>query len=604
LKLVFSSFILSFLFVHCTLHAESAELNDFLLRASVKTFDCPVDEMVPQLERYLQDDNLPVKQQFRLKVLKSHWLICVGKFKQAVELLENVVNNPALDQSSHSHASANYQIGFILDVQENPQRCEYYRHAERLAKGRFDDIYLSAQLGQITVCDKESEGLGQKLGRLYALLEEFVVKGDEAAIAHIHNNIGLLYGSIGQNSLAAEQYEKSYLMGLNVYEEKNQIAPLISLISALMGSGDFNKALNMIEQLRKANLHVNTPLSNIWLHYAQARYAYQTGDYASLGNSLWKWDVFQTQVSNKQLAGLYRWYAAALCLYEQNEGCVRQYLADVVEKKSAYQTTMDNNQFYLRFIVQIHLFLGDIPAAQQSFEHFADVIVKKIQTQQASAKVLGVANLHAEVLALEANLAKAEQQRYQSMVIIALVILLLASLVYFTFVRTYLRRMATDPLTGLLIENAALQAIKQIGKPKQGKANAVAIFDVNNFTQVNSQFGHMVGELALKSVANCLKQVTREQDIVGRMGAGQFVVCLKNIEDAPAKAFFERIQSVLENTEFSSGIGEKINIDSSMSIYMSPDSFHDVDEVLFEIRDALIKAYKALPESAGTPFGY
>jgi diguanylate cyclase (GGDEF)-like protein len=570
----------------------------------VKTFDCPADNMVPELERYLLDDILPSKQKLRLKVLKAHWLICVGKFKPARTLLETVINSPALVQDSHSTASANYQIGFILDVQENPQRCEYYRLAEQLAKERFDDIYLSAQLGQITVCDNESEGISKKLGRLYALLEEFTDKKDQAAITYIHNNIGLLYGSIGQNALAAEQYEKSYLLGLNVYEGKNQVAPLISVISAHMGSGDFDKAKSMIERLRKANLQVNTPLSNIWLHYAEARYSYQTADYKGLRNSLRKWRVFEAQVSNEQLAGFYRWYKAALCLYEQDKICVEQYFADVGQDKSTYQTNIDKNKGYLRFIVQAHLFLGDIPAAQQSFRHFAEVIIKKVQTQQTSGKVLGVAKLHVDILALEANLAKAEQQRYQSMAMIALIILLIASVIYFIFVRPYLRKMVTDPLTGLLNERAALQAIKHIVKPIRGKTNALALFDVNDFTKVNSQFGHMAGELSLKSVANCLKQVTRERDIVGRVGADQFVVCLKNIEDATAKAFFERIQSVLETTEFSNGVGEEINIDSSMSMYISPDDFHDIGEVLRDIRDSLKKAYTEKTQHNTRPSHY
>jgi len=590
--------------MHFTLQAANKDIDDFVQRVSVKTFDCPVDKMVPELERYLLTDNQDPKQKIRLQVLKAHWLICVGKFKQAELLLETVVNSPALVPHSHSNASANYQLGFILDVQENPQRCEYYHRAEVLAKDKFDDIYLSAQLGRITVCDTQGEDISKKLGRLYAMLEEFVTKEDQAAIAHIHNNIGLLYGSIGQNALAADQYEKSYLLGLNVYEEKNQIAPLISVISAHMGSGDFAKAKNMIEQLRKANLKVNTPLSNIWLHFAEARYFYQTGDYAGLRNSLWKWRVFQAQVSNEQLAGLYRWYNAALCLHEQDEGCVRQYLADVVEDKSAYQTSMDKNKDYLSFIVQAYLFLGDIPAAQLSFQRFNEVIVKKVQAQQTSAKVLGVAKLHAEVLALEANLAKTEQQQYQSMAMIALVIMLIVGGVYFIFVRSFLRKMANDPLTGLLNEHATLQAVKQIVKPKRGKTNALALFDINNFTEVSSQFGHKTGELALKSVAKSLKQATRERDIVGRIGADQFMVCLKNIEDATAKAFFQRIKSVLEASEFSSGIGEKTNVDSSMGMYMSPDDFHDLDEVLLEIRDSLKKASKERAEHAATPFLY
>jgi len=583
------SLVTGLLLIHLNLQADTQEIDKFIQGVSVKTYDCPNSDMVPELDNLLQDTSLSIQQTFRLNVLKAHWLICVGKYKQGNELLQSFINIDELDTSSRAYVSATYLIGFVLDIQEQPQRCDYYREAELLAKDRFNDIYLSAKLGQITVCNNEGSDIGKKLGKLFILLKEFTNKKDKQAIAHIHNNIGLLYGSIGQNALAAEAYEKAYLIGLDVYEKKNQVAPLISLISALMGTGDFEKAYLMIELLRLANLKVNTPLSNIWLHFAKAQYSYRTEDFEGLRASLWKWKVFQKEVSNEQMDGLYSWYSAAMCLHDEDKECLRLYLENVAKEDSGRKTGIAANRNYLSFLVEANLFLEDIPATQTSFKRFSDVIMKKVFSQQESGKILGVAKLHSELLTLEANLALAKKQQIQSMLMIALIIIALLTILYFVFGRRFLRKISTDPLTGLRNENSALAEIKRVARPSEGKANVLALFDVKNFTEVNSEFGHMTGELALKSVADCLKHATRERDVVGRVGGDQFIVCSINIEEVIAKTLFERVQRALADTAFNAGTGDRINIDSTMSIYSSTDKFDDLDEVLNDMRDSLRK---------------
>ena len=92
------------------------------------------------------------------------------------------------------------------------------------------------------------------------------------------------------------------------------------------------------------------------------------------------------------------------------------------------------------------------------------------------------------------------------------------------------------------------------------------LLDLINFKEVNSQFGYLVDDLALQKVAATLQQVTREQDIIGRLACEQFIVCLTNIEESSAKMFFERIRQALQDTMLSAGSGDKVSINSSMSI--------------------------------------
>lgn len=575
-------------YTQSTFAQSSNEIDTFISSIKVKTYDCPAADSISQLDEYLISPKVSVKQKRQLRVQKAHWLICMGKHLDARELLDSLLAEPGFDKSSEAYASAHYQIGFIYDVQEDPTRCRYYAKAEQLAKDKFNDIYLSSQLGQITECsDDQSDGV--KLGRLYALLEYYSNKKDNAAIAHIHNNIGIVYGGLGQHVLAAEQYYKSYELGLGEYQGTNQLATLISVITSQMASGDFTGAKKTIEEFKQVNLNVNTPQTNVWLHFAEAGYYYRTGNFDGLADSLAKWQVFLDEINSRTYTGLYRWYEAALCLHNENKECVEAFLLAEQQETEGYKNFVNRSKDYLRLQVEIQLFLGNVEAAKQQFELFADTMIHKTMSQQASGKILGVANLHNKVQSLESSLAEERQQRIVSSIALvgAFFIILVAS-VYFLRHR-HLTRLASDPLTGLRNTRSVIEHIKRVDKPTDGKTNAIALFDLDNFKEVNSQFGHITGDRALQRVATTLKKVTREQDILGRLASEQFLVCLTNIEEQTAKTFFERIRQALENTILSAESGDRVNLHSSMSIYVSTDTFNDLEEVLADMQNALTK---------------
>jgi diguanylate cyclase (GGDEF)-like protein len=574
----------------CVVYSQSMlanEADDFIQSIQVATFDCPDDQFMPQVDEYLKQGDVSPEQLIKIKVHKAHWLICVGKSAQAQIILESLLSDDNTKKSARSYASIHYQLGFIFDLQENPQKCDYYSKSEQLAKDKFSDIYLSSQLGLITVCEQDKQDIGVKLGRLFALLQSYSDGDDLKSLAHIHNNIGLLYGSIGQRALAAEQYKKTYELGLNVYEEKNQLAPLISLITAYTGSGDYDKAKLMIEELGRRNLKINTPLTNSWYHFAQSRQAYQTENYELLRRSLRSWDVFLKQISPQAMHLLYEWYFASLCLHDKDRVCVVAFIEGQNNAISAMPISLSKHLHYNAFLVKANLFLGDVAAAQRSFDNYTFISLDKIKKQQTSARVLGAANLHNEVIGLETSLVKASAQRLWIILLVLIGISGLIGLAYLIWGRAYLHNLATDPLTGLFNEYFVIAKIKRVRAPLNEKVNALALFDVNNFIVVNAEYGYKVAESTLKQVAECLKQVTREKDIVGRIGTEQFIVCLVNIDDSVAKELFKRIQKVLSDISFNTGSGEKIDVRSNMHVYSSVTSLSDIDDVLAEIRSVL-----------------
>lgn len=88
-----------------------------------------------------------------------------------------------------------------------------------------------------------------------------------------------------------------------------------------------------------------------------------------------------------------------------------------------------------------------------------------------------------------------------------------------------------DALTGLpnraLFDNRLEQGLAHA--QRHGWTLAVIFIDLDNFKQVNDQHGHDVGDEVLKTIAERLKQNTREDDTVCRHGGDEFMFLLTGI---------------------------------------------------------------------------
>jgi diguanylate cyclase (GGDEF)-like protein len=93
------------------------------------------------------------------------------------------------------------------------------------------------------------------------------------------------------------------------------------------------------------------------------------------------------------------------------------------------------------------------------------------------------------------------------------------------------RKMSTvDPLTELYNRRYLTGRLTQELKRAQRYGNdlSVVLFDVDHFKKVNDSHGHDVGDEALKHVAEVLRIVTRDTDVVARYGGEEFCVVLPN----------------------------------------------------------------------------
>lgn len=108
-----------------------------------------------------------------------------------------------------------------------------------------------------------------------------------------------------------------------------------------------------------------------------------------------------------------------------------------------------------------------------------------------------------------------------------------------------LERLATtDPLTGLYNRRHFLVALDAEWSRFQRYHRAVSVLmvDIDHFKDVNDQYGHAIGDEAIKAVTNACLYRKRRSDTVGRVGGEEFAIVLPETNLSRAKIVAERIR--------------------------------------------------------------
>ncbi|MBO6088195.1 diguanylate cyclase [bacterium] len=107
----------------------------------------------------------------------------------------------------------------------------------------------------------------------------------------------------------------------------------------------------------------------------------------------------------------------------------------------------------------------------------------------------------------------------------------------------------TDSLTGLYNRRYFEEYLKKevTRALRQKQVFSVIGLDLDHLKQINDQYGHAYGDLAIKTVADIIKRNARSIDTAARMGGEEFNVILPGVDSAGALIAAERIRKALEN---------------------------------------------------------
>lgn len=76
-----------------------------------------------------------------------------------------------------------------------------------------------------------------------------------------------------------------------------------------------------------------------------------------------------------------------------------------------------------------------------------------------------------------------------------------------------------------------------------GEPLSVLLLDVDEFKQINDQYGHDGGDVVLKALALTLNQQSRQQDLCARIGGEEFVLMMPGTDILAAKTLSERLRA-------------------------------------------------------------
>jgi diguanylate cyclase (GGDEF)-like protein len=108
----------------------------------------------------------------------------------------------------------------------------------------------------------------------------------------------------------------------------------------------------------------------------------------------------------------------------------------------------------------------------------------------------------------------------------------------------------TDGLTGLSNHGAIIEQIEaELLHCQTTQGNCAIIFvDVDHFKSINDTWGHAVGDAALYTVGQRLREGIRKHDSIGRYGGEEFAILLSNIEQPEALELAERLRCAIAET--------------------------------------------------------
>jgi diguanylate cyclase (GGDEF)-like protein len=120
--------------------------------------------------------------------------------------------------------------------------------------------------------------------------------------------------------------------------------------------------------------------------------------------------------------------------------------------------------------------------------------------------------------------------------------------------------------------------------------SALLVLDIDHFKRVNDTYGHLVGDAALKGLANILQANMRPHDLLVRYGGEEFAILLPDTAIEEAVAIAERLRATvaanqMRRDEVSFGITISIGIAPIRAEGRLDDFFGAADRALYRAKE-------------------
>ena len=149
----------------------------------------------------------------------------------------------------------------------------------------------------------------------------------------------------------------------------------------------------------------------------------------------------------------------------------------------------------------------------------------------------------------------------------------------------------TDGLTRVYVRRHLVERLEgELDRSKRfGLKLSFLMIDIDYFKDFNDHYGHLVGDVVLKQVAETIKTNVREIDLVGRYGGEEFGVLLIETDESGAFFVAERIRRAISEKTFKA-YDENLKVTISVGCAACSPKLDDVNLIVEAADSALYQA--------------
>ncbi len=150
-----------------------------------------------------------------------------------------------------------------------------------------------------------------------------------------------------------------------------------------------------------------------------------------------------------------------------------------------------------------------------------------------------------------------------------------------------------DPLTGLGNRRHLARRCAELlpAAERESRPLAVAQLDIDHFKLINDRHGHASGDRVLVTLAQLLRDNTRNRDVLVRHGGEEFVLVMPGMSLDRATEVCERLRACVASHAWAEAAAGGLNVTISLGLAAAPP--YEVNQLLHLADDALYRAKRS-----------
>ncbi|UJF20424.1 GGDEF domain-containing protein [Shewanella sp. OMA3-2] len=523
--------------------------------------------------------------------------LAIDSYDKSINLVASL---PISDTLIDSHLERSFAL--YLQTNDPAIYCVDRYKALEYARQQNNTELLAKTLTQNAFCYEDASTIHIGI----ALLDEAMDVVDKSETlntnrkALIYNATGSLYRNVGLHQRSYDNFKKAYQTWAAIDDKQDMFNMLHNMLSQSIKLGHWPEAKASVDaQFKLAESSVQFKDFAFFAHLNAGRVALGMQDYptaiTNLNNA-----IQLRETTQEQYFATSSYLFLAIAYMRNGQASEAAEMAMLFKQDQHFRT--DKQDMILKADAIIAFAKQDYLASINLLFQLIDDERKNNQNMLNPEVINAALNHHAKVAEFEnillANklainelkltaIQDKEKIHELTLTIVALLTITLGLFLLFAL-NTYKKRSQTDFLTKIANRGFTFikgeQLIKRAIKLRQSAS--VIIFDIDNFKEINDKYGHHIGDLAIKALAQRAQTCIKKHDLVGRIGGEEFLIVLPKTSEQDAWTISERLRNSIAEKDF---IFNEIKINFTISLGLA-----ELNASTTSMQDLMIEADKAL----------